>query len=54
MAATWEKNAAWPTIAIGNYIDRYHHPPHSGLNYKTPREVAKTWHDGQDHLTPAA
>ena len=22
MAATWEKGAAWPTIAIGNYIDR--------------------------------
>jgi len=22
MAATWEKKAAWPTIAIGNYIDR--------------------------------
>ena len=22
MAATWEKDAAWPTIAIGNYIDR--------------------------------
>ena len=21
-AATWEKGAAWPTIAIGNYIDR--------------------------------
>jgi enediyne biosynthesis protein E4 len=22
LAATWEKGAAWPTIAIGNYIDR--------------------------------
>ncbi len=22
MAATWEKGATWPTIAIGNYIDR--------------------------------
>ena len=22
MAAAWEKDAAWPTIAIGNYIDR--------------------------------
>ncbi len=22
MAATWEKGGAWPTIAIGNYIDR--------------------------------
>lgn len=39
---------------ISSYIDRYHHRPHSGLNYKTPREVAKTWHDGQDQLTPAA
>ncbi len=22
LAATWEKGAAWPTVAIGNYIDR--------------------------------
>ena len=22
MAASWEKDAAWPTVAIGNYIDR--------------------------------
>jgi enediyne biosynthesis protein E4 len=22
-AATWEKDAGWPTIAIGNYVDRY-------------------------------
>ena len=28
--------------AIGAYIDRYHHRPHSSLNYKTPREVAAT------------
>ena len=29
--------------AIGTYIDSYHHRPHSGLNYRTPREVAATW-----------
>ena len=32
----------------------YHHRPHSRLNYNTPLEVAATWRDGQDHLTPAA
>src|SRR4051812_44078253 len=25
---------------IGGYVDRYHHRPHSGLNYRTPHEVA--------------
>lgn len=40
--------------AIGAYIDRYHHRPHSGLAYRTPREVAATWQDHQDHLNPAA
>src|SRR5512132_3617872 len=25
--------------AIGAYIDGYHHRPHSGLAYRTPREV---------------
>lgn len=29
--------------AIANYIDEYHHRPHSGLNYRTPEEVAATW-----------
>ena len=24
---------------IAGYIDHYHHRPHSGLNYRTPREV---------------
>jgi putative transposase len=28
---------------IGGYIDRYHHRPHSGLAYRTPREVAAAW-----------
>jgi putative transposase len=40
--------------AIGAYIDRYHHRPHSRLAYRTPREVAATWQDHQDHLNPAA
>ena len=39
---------------IGAYIDRYHHRPHSGLAYRTPREVAATWKDHDDQLTPAA
>ena len=25
---------------IAGYVDRYHHRPHSGLNYRTPAEVA--------------
>jgi putative transposase len=32
---------------IGGYVDRYHHRPHSGLNYQTPDEVRRTWEDGQ-------
>jgi putative transposase len=32
---------------IGGYVDRYHHRPHSGLNYRTPLEVRRTWEDGQ-------
>jgi putative transposase len=28
---------------VGAYIERYHGRPHSGLNYRTPREVAATW-----------
>ena len=39
---------------IGAYIDRYHHRPHSGLNYKTPREVAAIWQDHRDELNQAA
>ena len=30
---------------IGGYVERYHHRPHSGLNYRTPHEVARTWKD---------
>ena len=40
--------------AIGAYVTKYHHRPHSRLDYNTPLEVAATWRDGQDHLTPAA
>ena len=40
--------------AIAGYIDRYHHRPHSGLDYRTPREVAATWQHHRDDLTPAA
>jgi putative transposase len=31
--------------AIAKYIDEYHNRPHSGLDYRTPREVAATWHN---------
>jgi putative transposase len=34
---------------IGGYVDRYHHRPHSRLDYKTPYEVKETWEDLQ-HL----
>ena len=39
---------------IGAYVDSYHHRPHSRLAYRTPREVAETWKDHDDQLTPAA
>ena len=32
---------------IGGYVERYHHHPHSGLDYKTPLEVRQTWEDLQ-------
>jgi putative transposase len=40
--------------AIDGYIDRYHHRPHSRLAYRTPHEVAQTWQDHDEQLTPAA
>ncbi len=40
--------------AIAAYITTYHHRPHSGLNYKTPTQVAGTWKDHDDQLIPAA
>ncbi len=39
---------------IGAYIDGYHHRPHQGLAYRTPREVAATWKDHDDQSIPAA
>ncbi|MFN8221744.1 MAG: IS3 family transposase [Gaiellales bacterium] len=39
---------------IGGYVDRYHHRPHSGLNYRTPAEVAQTWEDLPEHQKQAA
>jgi putative transposase len=34
--------------AIAAYVDAYHHRPHSGLGYRTPKEVRKTWEDAQE------
>jgi putative transposase len=40
---------------IAAHIDRYHHRPHSSLNYKTPAEVAQTWDDAlEEPQTQAA
>jgi putative transposase len=39
---------------ITAYIDTYHHRPHSGLRYRTPAEVRKTWEDGQRLAKSAA
>ncbi len=39
---------------IGGYVDRYHHRPHSGLNYQTPDEVRRTWEDHQQLQKQAA
>jgi putative transposase len=33
---------------IGGYVDRYHHRPHSRLDYKTPHVVKETWEDLQN------
>lgn len=34
--------------AIAAYVERYHHRPHSGLGYRTPKEVRRTWEDAQE------
>ena len=34
--------------AIGSYVDRYHHRPHSSLDYQTPEEVRQTWEDAPE------
>ena len=48
----------WETIEqarheIATYIDTYHHRPHSGLAYRTPTEVARTWADPESLHTTA-
>ena len=39
---------------IGGYVDRYHHRPHSGLDYRTPLELRQTWEDLQGLQKTAA
>lgn len=39
---------------INAYIESYHHRPHSGLRYRTPAEVRRTWEDGQRLAITAA
>ena len=39
---------------INAYIQTYHHRPHSGLRYRTPTEVRRTWEDGQRLAKAAA
>jgi putative transposase len=38
----------------GGYVDRYHHRPHSGLDYRTPDEVRRTWEDQPELQKQAA
>lgn len=33
---------------IGAYVDRYEERPHSGLDYRTPKEMRQTWEDAQN------
>jgi putative transposase len=35
-------------VELGAYINTYHHRPHSGLDYRTPKEVRQTWDDAQE------
>jgi putative transposase len=39
---------------IGGYVDRYHHRPHSRLDYRTPLELRQTWEDLQGLRKQAA
>ena len=34
--------------AIAAYVETYHHRPHSGLGYRTPKEVRETWEDARE------
>jgi len=33
--------------AVGAYVERYHHRPHSTLDYRTPKEVRQIWEDAR-------
>jgi len=49
----------WETLdqarkEIGQYVQTYHHRPHSGLGYRTPAEVARTWHPDPHVLQTSA
>ncbi len=37
--------------AIAAYVETYHHRPHSGLGYRTPKEVRETWEDARESET---
>lgn len=39
---------------VARYVERYHHRPHSGLNYRTPLEVRQTWENHQGLRKQAA
>ncbi|NQY57173.1 MAG: IS3 family transposase [Ilumatobacteraceae bacterium] len=46
----------WETLdqarkEITEYIDTYHHRPHSGIAYRTPAQVAETWRTLQTRAT---
>lgn len=48
--------AEWETLhqarkKITQYVDRYHHRPHSRIGYRTPAEVAQTWRNLQTRAT---
>jgi putative transposase len=34
-------------VELAAYVNRYHHRPHSGMDYRTPKEVRHTWDDAQ-------
>ena len=39
---------------VAAYVDRYHNRPHSGLDYRTPKEVRQTWDDAEEALLKSA
>ena len=40
--------------ALAAYIDSYHDRPHSGLDYRTPKEIRQTWDNAQQSLHKSA